>query len=158
MANASIRFSFDAPGTQEAIDKLAEVAREARVALHRIDLAKSKKRLHRAYLNMLRSTRRTRKHAVRRWELVKLHVRAAEIRAECPNAEVRIVSRNLRKGEPIVVINAIYARGSVQPSGVDRRTILLGHRPIFAAIDDMNPATATGDRLRDIARLYGIEP
>jgi hypothetical protein len=158
MANASICFSFDATGTREVITGLAKVAKEARVALHWIDLAKSKKRLHRAYLNMLRSTRRNRRDAVRRWELAKLHVRAAEIRVQCPNAEVRIVSRNLRKGEPIVVINAIYARGSVQPSGVDRRTILLGHRPNFTAIDDMNPATATGDRLRDIARLYGIEP
>lgn len=136
MANASIRFSFDATGVQKVREDLARVAKEARAALFRIALAHVKKREQRAYLNMLRSTRRTRKVTVRRWELAKLRVKVCKMRVESPTTEVRIVSRNIRKGDPIAMIETIFARGMIAPSNADRRTILLGHRALVTEIDE----------------------
>ena len=126
MSDATIRFMFDATGTHAVTEQLRQVAIESRFALARIALGRAKRRLHRAYLNMLRSTRRNRKEAVRKWMLAKLHVRAAKIRVEKPNAEVRIVSHSMKNGEPIVLIDAIFARK--HPSFFDRWTkaILLG--------------------------------
>lgn len=54
------------------------------------------------------------------------------------NATIRIVSRCVRRGEPVVFIDIdaeIVASGKVGPSTCDRRTLLLGHRLSVAEID-----------------------
>jgi hypothetical protein len=136
MANATVRFNIDTSGFQESVSKVYATMAEMRTTLLRIALATAKKRERRVFLNMLRSTRRKRREAVRKWQLAKLHVKACEIRIECPTAEVRIVSRRMKSGEPIVMIDAVYARGENGPSGVDRRTILLGHRARAVHVDE----------------------
>ena len=112
MTNVTVRFTIDTTGYRAVAEKLYATMDEMRIHLLRIALYRAKCRLHRAYLNVLRSTRRTRKEAIWRWELAKLHVRAAEIRVERPTAKVRIVSRRMQSGKPIVLIDAIYDEGA----------------------------------------------
>lgn len=127
MANAIVR--IDVSGLYDIRKTFHELALQ-------FTRMKAVLRERRAYLNTLRSTRRKRKEAVRRWQLAKLRVKVCEIRIECQTAEVRIVSRNLRKGEPVVMIETIFARGQSEPLTADRRTILLGHRASVAEIDE----------------------
>lgn len=124
MANVSIQFHV------EGIDDIRRGFRELAVRFARV---KAIGRERRAFLNMLRSTRRTRKAMVRKWQLAKLHAKAAEIRVQCPTAEVRIVSRNLCKGFPIVFIDidAPHAKGTVDLSEVDHRAVLLERKATF---------------------------
>ena len=136
MANTSIQFSFDAIGVQKVREDLTHVVKASRAALTRIRLAKAKKRLQRAYLNMLRAPRSKRKDVAWRWELAKLYVKACEMRVESPTAEIRIISRNIRKGEPVVFIETVFARGATAPTTCDRRTVLLGPRLHVAEIDE----------------------
>ena len=94
MAQAAIR--FEANGVQELRSKIYATMQEMRIVLLRLSLARAKKRLHRARLNMLRSTRRTRKAMVRKWALAKLHVKVCEIRFDgsvFPGAEFDFVRR-----------------------------------------------------------------
>jgi hypothetical protein len=124
MANITI----NVPGMREAAGEVRRMFKELAAQLSRV---KAVQRERRAYLNMLRAPRRKRRTATCKWELAKLHVRAAQIRCECPGAEVRIVSRNIRKGTPVVLIETIFARGTIEPTTTDRCVLLLGHqRPV----------------------------
>lgn len=128
MANATIRFRI------EGIDDIRRGFRELSLQFARI---KACAKLRRAYLNVLRSTRRTRKEKVRKWELAKLHAYVAGLRVKHPDAEVRLGSRFSCSGMRFVAIEIIYARGQTQPSVVDRRTILLGHKTKVVEIDEV---------------------
>lgn len=128
MANATARFTIDTTGLRDIRKNFHELALQ-------FTRLKTIWRERRAYLNVLRSTRKNRKEKVRKWQLAKLHVKASEIRVQWPSAEVRIVSRFLCKGYPVVFIDidAPHARGTVDLSEVDRRTVLLERKPTFAA-------------------------
>lgn len=134
MANATIQFHV------EGIDDIRQTFRELSAQFARM---KAIRRERRAYLNMLRSTRRTRKAMVRKWQLAKLHVKAAEIRVQCPKAEVRIASRNLRRGEPVVFVDVkpieiVVAEGRTDPLTSDRRVLLLGRSPPIEILREPN--------------------
>lgn len=164
MANATIQFHV------EGIDDIRRGFRELAAQFARM---KAIRRERRAFLNMLRSTRRTRKVMVRKWQLAKLHAKAAEIRVQCPTAEVRVVSRNLRRGFPIafIDIDAPHAKGTVDlsevdhcvvllewkatftggesiPSSIDRRTLLLGHSPPIAILASSDPCASFSSKTR----------
>lgn len=132
MANAIIRFSFDATGMQRVREDLAKIVEKSRAVRLRMALVRAKKRERRAYLNMLRSTRRNRAEMVRKWHLARLHVRACEMRIEKPNATIRIVSRCVRREEPVVFIDIEAER--VLPL---RMETIRGHRLSVAEIDEV---------------------
>lgn len=101
MANTTIRFN---------VSGLAEMRESFRLLALQLAHAKAKRRERRAYLNMLRSTRRTRKTMVRKWMLAKLHVKVCEIRIECPTTEVRIASEaNVEAGFPVSDLDTMKA-------------------------------------------------
>lgn len=127
MANATVRFRID----REAMQKNF---RELSVQFGRLLVYA---RLRRAYLNMRRSTRRTRKEKVWKWQLAMLHARAAEMRVKHPKADVRVVSRMLQKGVPVVMIDMVFVRAEVPSSGANRRDVLLGREtPRVVEIDE----------------------
>lgn len=119
----AIHFNFDATGAAATRESLHEVGNQARVSLLRVALANATHKSHRAYLNMLRGSRKNRKALVRKWHLAKVNVQRCKLQLQNPTAQIKM----FRRGGG-ALFETIFASGTSTPSRVDLRTMLLGRR------------------------------